>query len=319
MGNLAFQVPVDARANRAELSVGDTMEAGATAPGLSQVAPRPVLRPGREVTRNWLTAPVVSILLISLFPLAFTLVVGLRTTPDVLLAVSGDARLLGAAHRTLIIAAFALPIELALGLGLTLVFAGRMPGKGIFVSLLAIPALLAPVTAGTAWRMLFDNDYGPVNQVLGWITGRAVVSLWTTDAALVVPAIVIADVWQWTPFMFVLFMAALSGIGRDQRELAEIDDAGPWRMVFRVILPALWPGVAVALLVRAIDLLRMFDMVWALTRGGPDHQSETLSLTLYGRLLDGAHQAGTAAIAFVGILAFSLVAMPFLMRLGRAR
>jgi multiple sugar transport system permease protein len=145
------------------------------------------------------------------------------------------------------------------------------------------------------------------------------VSLWTTDASLVIPAIVVADVWQWTPFMFVLFMAALTGIGRDQRELAEINDTGPWRMFFRIVLPALWPALAIALLVRAVDLLRLFDVAWALTRGGPDHQSETLSLMLYGRLLEGAHQAGTAAIAFVGMLAFSLVAMVFLMRLRRAR
>lgn len=283
------------------------------------IARAPAAKARRGDTRHRLIAPVLAVLVISLFPITYTLFLSLQAAPEGLQALVDDPRLAEAARRTLVLTAIALPVEFVLGLALALLFIGRMPGKAIFISLMALPVLVAPVTAGTAWRMLFDNDFGPVNQILGWMTGGAVVTLWTTNADFALAAIVIADIWQWTPFMFVLFVAAIAGIDRGQLELAEINDTGPWRMLFGVVLPAIWPAVTIAILVRALDLLRVFDLVWVLTRGGPDMQSETLSVLLYARLLDGSDMAGAAALAFAGVVAFSLVATPFLLRLGRAR
>jgi multiple sugar transport system permease protein len=219
----------------------------------------------------------------------------------------------------LVLAAVALPVELLLGLALACLFLGRMPGKAIFVSLLAVPAFAAPIVAGSAWRILFDNDYGPVNQILGWVVGAAVVTLWTEDADFVYPAILIADVWQWTPFMFVLLSAALSNVDRGQLEAAAIDDAGSWRTLLSVVLPAIGPAVAIAVLIRGLDLLRLFDVVWALTRGGPEAQTETISVLAYNRLIDGSEPTGIAAMAFVAIAAVTLGGTLFLAGLERQR
>jgi multiple sugar transport system permease protein len=268
----------------------------------------------------WLMLPaVVAVLVISLLPAADTLFIGLQPSPNGFQALQADPRFWEAVRRTLGIAAVALPVELLLGLGLAATFAGRMPGKSVFVALLVLPALVAPVISGSAWRILMNNDYGPFNQVLGWISGGAVVALWTTDPDLVYRAILIADIWQWTPFMFVLLLAGLTSVDRGQLEAAEVNDAGPWRVFLRITLPVVWPAIAIAVFIRGIDLLRLFDIVWTLTRGGPEGQTQTLSVFAYERLLQGSDTSATAAMAFAVIVAFTLVATLVFAAAGRER
>ena len=300
------------------MSAGDTniaVEAGP--PGAPAKAP--AVTPPRDI-RPWLILPAAAaVLIVSLLPIAATLFFSLQQSPGGFEALMADARLWGAARRTLLLTALALPAELLFGLALAGIFLGRMPGKAVFVSLLALPALVAPVISGTTWRILFDNDYGPVNYILGWIAGGAVMALWTNDPDFAFSAILIADVWQWTPFMFVLMLAALSNVDRSQLEAAAIDDAGPWRTLYGVVLPAIWPAIAIAVLIRGLDLLRLFDVVWVLTRGGPEAQTETLSTVAYERLIDGSETSATAAMAFAVLVVVSLAATLALARLGRER
>jgi multiple sugar transport system permease protein len=268
-----------------------------------------VVRKSRR-SRPWLILPAVAaVLIVSLLPAAYTLFVSLQPSQNGFQALQADPSFWEAVRRTLLLAAVALPVELLLGLALAAIFAGRMPGKSVFVALMALPALLAPAISGSAWRILMDNDYGPFNQILGWITGHAVVALWTTDSELVLPSILIADIWQWTPFMFLLILAGLTGIDRGQREAAEMSDAGPWRFFLRIVLPAAWPAIAIAVFIRALGLLRLFDIVWTMTRGGPDGETETLSVFAYEQLLRRADPSATAAMAFAVIVTVTLVVM----------
>src|SRR5690606_1164203 len=147
--------------------------------------------------------------------------------------------------------------ELVLGLALAYLFLDRLPGKQVFVALLVLPVVVSPVIAGATWRLLFDQRYGPINQVIGWFAGEDVTILWTVDPAFVYPAILIAEIWQWTPFMFLLLLAALSNVDQSQLEAAEIDGASFWRTFFKVVLPAIWPVMAIAVLIRALDLFRL--------------------------------------------------------------
>jgi len=253
----------------------------------------------------WLVVPAaLTVVAVGAFPIVYTALLSLLDVSGGFPVLLADPRFIEAVRRTLTLAAIALPIELLLGLALACVFLGRMPGKSVFVTLLAVPALAAPTIGGSAWRILFDNDLGPFNQILGWITGAAVVVQWTKDPDFIPAAILIADIWQWTPFMFVLLYAALSNVDRDHLVAAEIDDAGPWRTLFIVVLPAIWPAVGIAILVRALDLLRLFDVVLALTRGGPE--AETLSLFAYERLGQASGSGGVAALAFAVLLMVSL-------------
>ena len=300
------------------MSAGDTNIAAEAGPPEAR-SKAPVATPPRDI-RPWLILPAAAaVLIVSLFPIAATLFFSLQQSPGGFEALMADARLWGAARRTLCLTALALPAELLFGLALAGIFLGRMPGKAVFVSLLALPALVAPVIAGTTWRILFDNDYGPVNYILGRIAGGAVMTLWTNDPDFAFSAILIADIWQWTPFMFVLMLAALSNVDRSQLEAAAIDDAGPWRTLYGVVLPAIWPAIAIAVLIRGLDLLRLFDVVWVLTRGGPETQTETLSTVAYERLIDGAETSATAAMAFAMLVVVSLAATLALARLGRER
>ncbi len=270
-------------------------------------------------------APAVFILLfIGLFPLIYSLVVSFQniTMMEEDTSFSGlmhyrylfqDLRLWQSLGHTLLITAIALPIELGIGLLMALLFVERMPGRPIFVSLLVLPTMIAPIVAGATWRLLFDNRYGPINQVLGWFAGEPMTVLWVIKANLVYPAILLAEIWQWTPFMFLILLAALSNVDKNLTEAAEIDGASDWRIFWRIVMPAIWPVMAIALLIRGLDLFRLFDVVWALTKGGPGTMTETISIYTYIQGFRQFETSYTAAIAFLVIVMLS-VAVIFALR-----
>jgi multiple sugar transport system permease protein len=256
---------------------------------------------------------VLLLLFIGVFPLVYTLVVSFQniTVFEEDTSFSGllnyarllqDARFWAALGHTALITAIALPLELVLGMAMSLLFLERMPGRQIFVALLVLPTVIAPIVAGSTWRLLFDNRFGPINQILGWIAGEPVTILWTVRPEWVYPAIIVCEVWQWTPFMFLLLLAALTNVDKSQLEAAELDGAGFWRTFRRIVLPAIWPVLAIAVLIRALDLFRLFDVVWALTRGGPGTLTETFSIYAYVQGFQQFETSYTAAMAFVVIV-----------------
>ncbi len=278
-----------------------------------------------------IVAPAVFLLLfIGIFPLVYTLLVSFQnitmleedTSFHGLLhygALFKDARLWEAIGHTLLITAVALPLELVFGLLMALLFLDRMPGRQVFVALLVLPTMIAPIVAGATWRLLFDNRYGPINQILGWFAGEPVPILWTIKAEYVYPAIFIAEIWQWTPFMFLILLAALSNVDQSQTEAAEIDGASFPRTFFKIILPAIWPVMAIALLIRGLDLFRLFDVIWALTQGGPGTKTETISIYTYVQGFRQFETSYTGAIAFLVIVLLSAAVIFALKRMEIAR
>jgi multiple sugar transport system permease protein len=131
-----------------------------------------------------------------------------------------DHRLWESLLHTGIITAIALPLELVFGLLMAQLFLERLPGRQVFISLLVLPTVISPIVAGAMWRLMLDNRYGPVNQILGWFAGKPVTLLWTVNPDLVYPAIVFCEVWQWTPFMFLILLAALSNVDKSLTEAA---------------------------------------------------------------------------------------------------
>jgi len=295
-------------------------------------APRPGL--GRRLSefsdrrfKYLVIAPaILIILLIGLFPLIYNLVVSVQnltmleedTSFQGLLhyaALFEDTRLWRSLLHTLIITVIALPSELALGMLMALLFLERLPGRQVFIALLVLPTMIAPVVAGATWRLLFDNRYGPINQILGWFAGEPTPILWTISRDFVYPAILIAEVWQWTPFMFLLLLAALSNVDQSLTEAAEIDGASYWTIFRRIMLPAIWPVVAIALLIRGLDLFRLFDVVWALTQGGPGTMTETISIYTYIQGFRQFETSYTGAIAFLVIVLLSVIVITALRRM----
>lgn len=231
----------------------------------------------------------------------------------------GDARLWWSLLRTLLFAAVALPLELFFGFVLALMFLGKVPLRQLWIGIILMPTIISPIVAGSTWRLMFDQRFGPVNQVIGWFAGADFELLWTLNPDFVWIAIMIAEVWQWTPFMFLLLLAALSNLDREQLESASLDGAPIW-MVFRcIVLPTILPVMFIAILIRALDLVRIFDVVWTMTQGGPGTMTETISIYAYQLAFREFDLSYSAAIALVVIIALTALVMWALKRVEIAR
>ena len=289
---------------------------------------------GTFADRNFkylLVSPAIFVLLlIGIFPLVYLLMVSFQgitmteTSTDLVgvrnyAQLFQDARMWEALLHTVIFTAIALPVELLLGLAMAQLFLERLPGRQIFIALLVLPVVVSPIVSGATWALLFDHRFGPINQIIGWLTGDSTAILWTINPRLVYPAIIAAEIWQWTPFMFLLLLAALANVDKSQLEAAAIDGAGWWRTFFKIVLPAIWPVMAIAILIRGLDLFRLFDIVWALTKGGPGTMTETISIFTYVKGFQQFETSYTAAVAFLVIILLSVVVMLALKRVELAR
>ena len=291
-------------------------------------------RHGGFVDRNFkqlLVAPsILLMLLVGVFPLLYLIMVsfqGITMTENNTDFVGlqnyaylvADKRMWQALGHTMIFLVIALPIELLLGLAMAQLFLDKLPGRQVFIALLVLPVVISPIVAGATWSLMFDNRFGPINQIIGWLMGKEVALLWTFNPHLVYPAILVAEVWQWTPFMFLLLLAALANVDKSQLEAAAIDGAGYWRTFWKIVLPSIWPVMAIALLIRALDLFRLFDIVWALTQGGPGTMTETISMFTYAQGFRQFETSYTAAVALLIIVLLSVALMWALRRVELAR
>lgn len=273
---------------------------------------------------------ILVLLLVGIFPLIYSLIVSFQniTMTDVDTSFAGflnykqlfkDARLWQALLHTAIITAIALPLELILGFLLAQLFLDKIPGRQIFVALLVLPTVISPIVAGATWRLMFDVRFGPIAQILSAIWGAPVNILWTVNPWFVYPAIIVCEIWQWTPFMFLLLLAALSNVDTSQLEAAEIDGASYLRVLRQIVVPAIAPVIAVAVLIRGLDLFRIFDIIWALTEGGPGTMTETISLYTYVIGFVQFDTSYTAAVAFLVIALLTAVVTLVLRRMELTR
>ena len=279
----------------------------------------------------YLIAPAVFLLLlVGLFPLIYSVIVSFQqiTMTDVDTSFAGlanykqlfaDTRLWESILHTAIITLIALPLELIFGLLMAQLFLEDMPGRPVFIALLMLPSVISPLIAGATWRLMFDNRYGPVNQIIGWLWGEPTVLLWSIKPALVYPAILVCEVWQWTPFMFLILLAALSNVDKSQTESAQIDGAGFWTIFRKIVLPSIWPVMAIAILIRSLDLVRIFDVIWALTEGGPGTMTETVSIYAYAQGFRQFETSYTAAMAFLIVALLTVLVTWAIRRMGIAK
>ena len=286
---------------------------------------------GERNFKYLLIGPAIFVLLlIGIFPLVYLLLVSFQgitmteTSTDFIgfanyAQLFEDTRMWEALLHTVIFTVIALPLELLLGLMMAQLFLDRLPGRQIFIALLVLPVVVSPIVSGATWSLMFNHRFGPINQIIGWTWGEEVTLLWTISPHLVYPAILAAEVWQWTPFMFLLLLAALANVDKSQLEAAAIDGAGWWRTFFKIVLPAIWPVMAIAILIRGLDLFRLFDIVWALTKGGPGTMTETISIFTYIKGFQQFETSYTAAVAFLVIILLSVVVMLALKRVELSR
>ncbi|WP_308797754.1 carbohydrate ABC transporter permease [Agromyces silvae] len=170
-------------------------------------------------------------------------------------------------------------IEMTLGVAWALAINSLPRGRAIATTLLALPVMVSGASAGMAFRMLFTPEWGPIDNLLRPITGTSIDWLGSPDLARV--AIVIADVWQNTPFVMLITLAALAGIPKEVNEAAAVDGANGAQRFATITFPLIRKFLVVALLFRLIDLFRIFDVIFVMTSGGPSGATETISYFIY--------------------------------------
>jgi multiple sugar transport system permease protein len=229
---------------------------------------------------------------LNLFPLVYNVVLGFT---DAELSQS-DWRFVGARNYALIFDTLASPkfgealrttgvfvlaavtLELLLGFGMALLLAPKFKGKGAVLTMLLVPMMLSPAVMGLFWNLILSAHNGVLNQALAaaGLPGPH----WLTDPKLKLVAVLLVDVWMWTPYMMLVALAGLNAIPGYLYEAAEIDRASAWTVFRRVTLPMCAPLLFLAVLFRLTDALKQFDLVMALT-GPNDASTQTLSALLY--------------------------------------
>jgi multiple sugar transport system permease protein len=227
-----------------------------------------------------------------------------------------DNRLWEALGHTAIIIVAAVTLELLLGLLLAYTLTGPLPGRQLFITLFILPVVMAPLIVGYTWRMLWDTQYGPINQVLGWFTGQSVEIVWLANPRTVYPAILVTELWQWTPFMFLVLLAGLVAVDPQLREAAALDGASAWQTFAHVTLPLVQPIIVIAVLFRALDVFKLFDIIFSLTGGGPGSQTETVSFYIYQLGFKNFRLGYTAAVSLLVLVLVSVLITLLWRRLG---
>ena len=212
----------------------------------------------------------------------------------------GNPRVWSSLGTTLLFAGVCVSAEMVLGIALALALERPVRGMALFRTVFILPMMIAPIAVGLAWRYMFDAQFGLINAVLGAFGIAA--QIWLADPALAFVAIVIADVWQWTPFVFIMMLAALAGVDGSIIEASRIDGANAWQMTFWVKLPMVLNVIAITLMMRLIDAFRVLEVIYVLTFGGPGDSTEILALHIYKTAFVG-QQLGVAAAISVLLLA----------------
>ncbi len=205
---------------------------------------------------------------------------------------------------TLLFAGVCVSAEMVLGTLLALALERPVRGTAVFRTLFILPMMIAPIAVGLVWRYLFDAQFGLVNAVLALLGIGA--QTWLADPGLAFVAIVIADIWQWTPFVFIMMVAALAQVDAAVIEAAHIDGASWWQMTWLVKLPMIKQVIAITLMMRLIDAFRVLEVIYVLTFGGPGDSTEILALHIYKTAFIG-QQLGVAAA--VSVLLLGVVAL----------
>lgn len=190
-----------------------------------------------------------------------------------------DSLFLSSIGNTLRFVVLATAAEVVLGTGLALLFNARLRGRRIMLPLVALPMMLPTMVVCAVWVMLYDFEFGFLNNVLRFLGFSPV--QWLSDPRIAMESIVLVDIWQWTPFVLLLILAGLQSIPDYLYEAAQLDGASGFQMFRHITLPLLSFQIKLAILLRLIDTFRIFDKVYAMTGGGPGYVTETISLYIY--------------------------------------
>ena len=223
-----------------------------------------------------------------------------------------DTRFVNSIWNTAIIIGPSLVLELLIGLGLALLLTRIGRGRPIVTALLAIPAMVSPVMAAMAWRMMFGVKYGAINNLGRQLGVIDVYFDWFSSPLISIVAIVMVEVWHNTAFMTLVLLAGLQSIPQELYDAGKADGASGWRSFWYITLPLLKFTMVVGLMIRLIDLTKLFGLIFILTFGGPGGTTETVAFSTYLAGFNDFRMSYAAALSYVivgGVLVLTLVFM----------
>ena len=190
--------------------------------------------------------------------------------------VLNDPKFFGALWRTLLVVVIVVPVQFVLGLMIALLLNRDFRGRRIVLPLVMLPTVIAPVVVGLIWLLMLFPGFGIFTRLLNEFNLFREVGVFS-DAHTAFAAVLLIDIWEWTPFIMLILLAGLSSMPEPPKEAATLDGASRFQILLHVELPLLKPLIVVALLLRTIDASKLFDTVYVLTGGGPGNSTEVLS------------------------------------------
>jgi multiple sugar transport system permease protein len=267
----------------------------------------------RAIAWLFITPTVALLLAINIFPLLWTVYmsftnykanmgwvkyrtvgidnyVDLLTDPDIWAAMQTTARFVF----------WSILFEVLIGFGLALLINRKFRGHSLWTTVILLPMMLSPAVVGNFWTFLLQPQIGLFNYIVGWIGGVDPSSFQMIGDVRLAPwTIVLVDVWMWTPYVMLICLAGLRSIPDSIYEAAEVDRASAWRRFWSITLPMVMPFLMLAVLFRAIENFKMFDMVNLLTNGGPGSLTETVSITLKRAAFEKWQTGWSSALAII--------------------
>ena len=263
---------------------------------------------GNRIKLLFLLPAVIWVLCFTIFPLIY----GVRLSfynvqaagPDEYVGVEkyghffSDEDALKSLAVTVVFVACGVGVQMAAGMALALLFTRRMPLRGLLRTLLTTPLFVTPMAAGLLFITIF-------NQERGLVTGLLQAKLpWQSQSHWALASVILVDIWQWTPFCFLIFLAALQGIPEDFYEAAKLETKNPWTVFRHITLPIVTPMVILVFLLRITEAFKVFDIPYTLTAGGPGAATRVLTMYAYQT---GMRHRNYGYASSISVLLFALV------------
>jgi len=219
--------------------------------------------------------------------------VGLRNYIELLT----DSRTWDAFWRTIVYTFIVVVVETVLGVVFALMLAKIKRGTNIIRTVFLLPMVATPVAVGIVWKLIYEPTIGVGNMILTGLGFKA--STFLGSAHTVLPSLILIDIWQWTPMVMLVVLAGISGLSDDIYESARIDGANEMQQIFKITLPLLLPTILMAVLLRVIDALKTFDIIYATTQGGPGYSSENLNILSYRYAFEYFYMGKASALLII--------------------
>lgn len=219
-----------------------------------------------------------------------------------------DARFVASIFRTFYFTILAVSVEVVLGVAIALVLNREFRFKRIVNSIMLLPMMATPVAIAMVWLLMYEPTSGIINYLLRSV--NLPLPLWVYNANSVIPALALVDIWEWTPMIVLISLAGLTALPHDPFEAATVDGATTWQTIRYVTLPMLFPTISVATLLRLIDALKTFDIIYTMTQGGPGFASETLNIYTYQQAFsyfNFGYASSVLVVFFAIVLSISLL------------